>query len=1110
MRSESPRAHPRLRAAVRCALKVAGAAAALLVLAAVCGGALRRGVGDGSAAPPDDGAVRGHYAELREPVLDMAHPPVFQVEVDYAAGQAAAWWPKGESPILHELVEQRKLPPVEARVGPEPVVYRGSDGIGRYGGDWWRMVNDIDGVRLALQYELNNSQLVRFSPYGDPIRPHLAREVVPSDDYTVWTVHLRRGVKWSDGEPFTAEDLVWWWQSYKLDPEIGYIDETMQVNGRLGRIEKVDEYTVRYVFPEPNPGWLRMQASAAGALYMAGPKHYMRQFHPTEGDRELVARLCKALIISPKQLFAEKNHPLNPERPKLGPWIFRTYRTNGPWTAVRNPYYFAVDEQGNQLPYIDRLVFRQVSSQLQPKALTDGLCSMAMAVAETDYGSLMSQRKSGGYEVRHWASEGRGRLTIVPNRQLPVKSGDEAGRQKRELLRNKEFRRALSIAVNRRTIIEAEFKGVGRPAALAPTPGVPWYDPAALDANAEYDPQRANQILDRLGLARRDSDGYRTLPDGERLTLFMIARPGETAPLQFLVEDWREVGLRVVIREKPHRLYLAAVGYADLQRTDGGSELGWGALGAGAPYWSWYYKGGMYGSEESKAPGIDQPGPVELRAMRAGQDAADAFDPAERFRLAREVMAIARDEVWAINIATPGPSVALVKNGLRGVPEMLLSSFMLNTPDNGCPETWYWGDPRTVNGTEPASSDYLKERAEAIVSELLRATPKPEALARPAAGSGRPARSLAGRLFMWSVLGIVVAGVILLARKHPFVLRRLLIMVPTLGIISVIVYVGVQLPPGSYLDTVVDNLERSGQREQAKAELAQLTEMYHLDEGMVRNYLRWTGLLWFTTFRSADRGLLQGNLGRSMSNGGAFVSDLMGDRLLLTVAISLGAIIVTWLVAIPVGVYSAVRQYSVADYVLTVGGFIGMCVPQFILALILMMLAKNLFGITVIGLFSSQYAMQETWTWGKFVDLLEHLWLPVLIVGAGGTAGMIRVMRANLLDELRKPYVTTARAKGLRPVRLLVKYPFRMALNPFVSGIGHLFPMVVSGSAIVSIIMSLPTVGPLLLNAVMLEDTYMAGSLLLVLSALSVLGVLVSDLLLMALDPRIRMEGGAR
>jgi ABC-type dipeptide/oligopeptide/nickel transport system permease component len=639
-----------------------------------------------------------------------------------------------------------------------------------------------------------------------------------------------------------------------------------------------------------------------------------------------------------------------------------------------------------------------------------------------------------------------------------------------------------------------------------PTEGVPWFEEEMLTDNAQFDPERANRILDDLGLTKRDGDGMRTLPEGSRLTLYMIARPGSTAPLQFLIDDWRAVGLRVILKEKPHRLYMQSSRNADLTTGGDGTAgaLSWTAFGAG--HWEWYYKGGLYGSEDSKVLPV-QPTPIEIEAMQAGQDAANSFDPAERLRLARKVMNIARDQVWTINVATATAPVCLVKKGLKGVPRELLFSFMLNSPNNSCPEAWYWDKPDTINGAEAASAAYLQDRRQAIIGEILTATPK-EGRGSTTAANSKTAHSILGNLFKWCCLGILLVGLVLLVLRHPFVLRRIIIMVPTLVIISIIVYTGVQMPPGSYLQTVIDNLEQSGKLEQAQEEIKNVTETYHLDDGPVKSYCRWTGLLWFTSFSKEDTGLLQGNLGRSMSNDGAFVSDLLGDRVLLTACISLGTILLTWLIAIPIGVYSAVRQYSIADYVLTVGGFIGMCVPQFILALVLMLLAKEVFGLTMMGLFSGQYAIQEYWNWAKVVDLLKHIWLPIIIVGAAGTAGMIRVMRANLLDELKKPYVTTARAKGVRPLKLLFKYPFRMALNPFVSGIGRLFPMLISGSAIVAIILSLPTVGPLLLNAVMYEDTYMAGSLLLILSAFSVFGVLVSDLLLMLLDPRIRMEGG--
>lgn len=1086
----------------------------LLLIMYLCGLGLRKGVTSNPSDAIINPAVKSEYEKLRSPVVDPKHPPEILVEVDYVSGKNAAWYPKGESPILKKLVEEGKLPPVEERVGSEPAVYRGFAGIGKYGGDWWRLAEDIDSVRLCMQYELNDNTLVRFSPYGDPIKPHLAKAVVPSDNYKVWTVRLRKGVKWSDGVPFTAEDISWWWKNVQKDEDVGYIPETMKVNGKAGEIEKIDDYTLRYVFPEPNPGWLTMQAGAAGTLFMPAPKHYMEQFHPKLGNREMIAKLAKSQMITPKQLFTDKKHPLNPECPKLSPWIFKTYTSNGPWTAIRNPYYFAVDEQGNQLPYMDRLVFRQISGLLQSKAVTDGMISFGGNIAGLDYSSIMSMRKNGDYQVLHWAPTQAGSMCFIPNRYLTVEPGDKAGEEKSKLLADKEFRRALSISINREQIVKIEFKGVGEPSSLGPGPSSLWHDPAHLKANAQYDPAEANRILDSLGLSKRDSEGYRLLPDGSQLYLTLITRAGAAGALQFIIDDWKDVGLRVLIREKPHRLFMISQKYADIAMVgaSGDSSASWDALGAGSHFWDWYYKGGTYGAPASKSPEITQPGEIEIEAMMLGQKAANTLDKEEKAKYALEVMRLSRENVWTINISTPMPAPYIVKNGLKGVPELLLADFGLNTPNNGLPEAWYWENPDKINGDQKASQQYLADREIQILDELQNAVPKPNSsptLASSANNKSSFPKSI-GLIIRTAVLGILALLAILITMKNPFVLKRLMIMIPTLGLISVIVYTGVQLPPGSYLNTVIENLEKQGMKEQAKKEIEELTRMYHLDDGAVKNYFRWSGLLWFITFNGEDKGVLQGNLGRSMSNNGAFVTDIVGDRLLLTMCIAFGTMVLTWIIAIPIGVYSAVRQYSIADYVLTIGGFIGMCIPSFILALVLMLLAKEIFGITVMGLFSSQYAMQPYWDMPKVIDLLKHIWLPIVIVGAGGTAGMIRFMRANLLDELRKPYVTTAKAKGVRPIKLLFKYPFRLALNPFISGIGHIFPGLVSGAAIVDIIMSLPTTGPLLLNAVMLEDTYMAGSLLLCLSALSVFGILVSDLLLMLVDPRIRMGGGGR
>ncbi len=326
-----------------------------------------------------------------------------------------------------------------------------------------------------------------------------------------------------------------------------------------------------------------------------------------------------------------------------------------------------------------------------------------------------------------------------------------------------------------------------------------------------------------------------------------------------------------------------------------------------------------------------------------------------------------------------------------------------------------------------------------------------------------------------------------------YLLQRILLMVPTLLLISAITFVIIQLPPGDYLDTLVSELAAAGETaDLQKVEF--LRQQYGLDRPLWVQYGMWLG------------GLLRGDLGYSFEYDRP-VSAIIGERLFLTFVVSFGAILFTWLVAFPIGVYSATHQYSWGDHGLTFLGFLGLATPNFLLALVLMFVAFSWFGVSVGGLFSPEF-QTAPWSWAKVADLLQHLWIPVLVIGASGTAGMIRRLRANLLDELRKQYVVTARAKGLPPRRLLIKYPLRIALNPFISDIGNLLPQVVSGSVIVSIVMSLPTTGPMLLRALRTQDMYLAGSFLMLLAVLTVVGVFLSDVALAALDPRIRQGAG--
>jgi peptide/nickel transport system permease protein len=336
-----------------------------------------------------------------------------------------------------------------------------------------------------------------------------------------------------------------------------------------------------------------------------------------------------------------------------------------------------------------------------------------------------------------------------------------------------------------------------------------------------------------------------------------------------------------------------------------------------------------------------------------------------------------------------------------------------------------------------------------------------------------------------------------------FLLRRTVTMAVTLLIISALVFFIIKLPPGDFLTNQIAELRAQGESASiSKAEF--LIKQYGLDKPAWQQYLVWIGAM---PGPNGFSGLLQGDWGWSFEYDKPVV-DVVGDALWLTLLVNLAVVIFIHVVSIPIAIYSATRQYSVGDYLATFIGYIGLATPSFLLALILLYYMNRWFGISIGGLYDAQYA-GEAWTWPKIQSLLSHLVVPTVVIGLGGTAAMIRRMRANLLDELGKQYYVTAKAKGLGPTKALVKYPFRMSLNPFIADIGNLLPHLVSGSVLVSLVLSLPTVGPILLSALKSQDQFLAGFILMFVAILTVVGMLVSDLLLAMLDPRIRM-GGAR
>ena len=324
-----------------------------------------------------------------------------------------------------------------------------------------------------------------------------------------------------------------------------------------------------------------------------------------------------------------------------------------------------------------------------------------------------------------------------------------------------------------------------------------------------------------------------------------------------------------------------------------------------------------------------------------------------------------------------------------------------------------------------------------------------------------------------------------------YLVSRVLGMIPTLAVISVIIFTVIQLPEGDIVSSTLDRLQAQGV-DVTEEFVQNLRAQYNLDKPLVLQYFYWAG------------NFLTGDMGYSYLFSRP-VNELVWERLGYTLSITVSALFFTWIVALPIGIYSAVRQYSIGDYLMTSVALVGLATPPFLLALIFMHIGFEWFGVSTGGLFSPEYE-DAPWSGARVADLLSHLWLPMIIVGLGAAAFTMRILRANLLDELNKPYVVTARAKGVRPAKLVLKYPVRIAINPFISNIGLMLPGLVSGEALVSLVMGLPTIGPLLLQALLNQDMFLAGSLLMWLAILTVVGILLSDLLLAWVDPRIRFE----
>ena len=1099
----------------------------------------------GSLTPPVeyDDALVAQVTESREARLTPDNPPQYHRVVDYGEGTGVSWYPKGESPLLAELVTAGDLPPVEQRLGvdtdgdgvweSEPIVMTGPEGVGTYGGAWYRL-SPGSGDLFIADWRMAGARFLRMSAQGDQIVPHLAKSVEVSDDGREITIQLRKGARWSDGHLMTVRDILFYREAALASS--GAEPKILQVNGKPGILETIpldqplelegqtftfDPWTIKFVFPEPNGFFKTDLVNAQPYL----PEHYLRPIHPKLGDPEAIAAKVEQIgAPGPEAMYAklERSH-FNVELPKMQAWIYRRHSTQAPWVWVRNPYFPAVDMEGQQLPYIDQVIYQQVDRSMLNLSAADGQATFqSRHLSFSDYTYLMSKSVEKEYRVLHWFPATRGAWTIFPNINRMIDPQDPQTEQKHALLNNRSFRQALSLAIDRQGIIDAEYKGLGEPAQLDPGAGSPYAHPALRQAWISHDPERANQLLDSIGLTNRDREGMRTFADGTRMTFYlnMTSDYSELGPAQFVIDDWAKVGVRLVLRDFARSLF-------DVERKarrhdftvwSGESEFlglsgirnfvpinSWSCWAPG--YGQWYELGGMFDDPRASDPtyvGAEKPDPstengrIALRLMGLLVEARQTPSEEIRRQKLKEIFDINAQECFTINIATPPPKIVVADKQLRNVPEVAIDAGAIATPVNAGFETWW------LDGEQPFVGN-----KEAFQQLLIAPHLEGKAVAQDTVTSGDAASDInwlgvMATLFYWLVIGAVVLMIVMIAIKHPFVAHRLLWMIPTLAIMSIIIFTTIQLPPGDFLSNEIEARIMEGD-ENGLAAIEQKKELFHVDDHPVVQYLRWTGVTWFV---GGEAGLLQGDLGLSMRDSES-VNKKVGDRLAMTMIITLGSLVLTYVLALSTGIYAAVRQYSISDYTLSFIAIIGMCVPNFLLALLFIYMGDKMFGVTVTGLFSPEYAVAD-WSFGKVIDLLKHIWVAILVIGVGGTAGMMRIMRGNLLDELRKPYVTTARAKGVRPVKMILKYPVRLALNPFISGIGGIFPTLVSGAAIVAIVLNLPTVGPLMLEGLMEQDTYLAGSMAMTLSALGVFGTLVSDLLLLWVDPRIRMEGGTR
>jgi peptide/nickel transport system substrate-binding protein len=597
-----------------------------------------------------------------------------------------------EAPMLAELVKQGKLPPVEKRLPQEPKVIVPVEEIGQYGGSLnraWLGPSDNYGPRRLMV-----EQIIQFNADGSKIIPNIAKKWEVSKDSKVFTFYLRKGIKWSDGQPFTADDILFVYEDVlmnkDLTPSMPY---WLTINGKSVKVEKVDDYTVRFIFPESYGLFLYQFADKSADLY--APKHYLKQFHPRYTPKEELDKKAKeAGYDAWYKLFQAKTSAWwvnNIDYPTIWAWKAVNSPTEQRFIMERNPYYWKIDTAGNQLPYIDRIVniYAADINMVNFKAMTGELDFQWRHITLDNYTMFMENKDKGGYRVLKW----RGARGANPVIYFNYSCKDPV---LRNLFNNDKFRKALSIAINREEKNQLCYHGLGKPRQASLISGVFAYSPEWEKAWAEYDPKRANAMLDEIGLSKRDKDGYRLRPDGKRLELTIEYTPRFgpwTDIFEMVRKYWEAVGVKVAVKSIESVLWTTRRDANELEVTGWqmDSQAPWLCEGTwmaplGIPRY-WGIEFARWWESEGKI-GVKPEGDM-YKLLQLWDKLKGAKDQLELTRAAREMVRLHIKNIWLIGTVGETPDLVIAKNYVRNVPEELLADGTFDTPRNAEPQQFF-------------------------------------------------------------------------------------------------------------------------------------------------------------------------------------------------------------------------------------------------------------------------------------------------------------------------------------------------------------------------------------------------------------------------------------